>query len=148
MAQQGGESFRVIDRRRVRPEGEGAPEAEREPAAEPHGTAEPGDTSPAQPAAATHVAGRPEAVVPPPTFATLVQMLALNALEALGAAPGPEGHVRDIPDLPLARHAVDLLAMLDEKCRGNLSEAEGRLLEQTLFDLRMLVVRASSGARP
>jgi hypothetical protein len=74
-------------------------------------------------------------------------MLALNALEALGAAPGPEGLVRGSPDLPVARHCVDLLGVLEQKCRGNLTEAESRLLGQTLFDLRMLVVRAASGPR-
>jgi hypothetical protein len=45
--------------------------------------------------------------------------------------------------LPLARQTVDLLAMLEEKTKGNLSGDEERLLTQILFDLRMRYVELS-----
>jgi hypothetical protein len=74
-------------------------------------------------------------------------MLALYALEALGAVPGPDGRAA-APDPALARHSIDLLAVLEEKTRGNLTPEESRMLEQTLFDLRMLAVRVGRSARP
>jgi hypothetical protein len=60
----------------------------------------------------------------------------------LGQAPHPEtGSVEKT--LPLARQTVDLLAMLEEKTKGNLSGDEERLLTQILFDLRMRYVELS-----
>jgi hypothetical protein len=64
------------------------------------------------------------------------------ALMHLGQAPHPEtGSVEKT--LPLARQTVDLLAMLEEKTKGNLSGDEERLLTQILFDLRMRYVELS-----
>lgn len=80
--------------------------------------------------------------LPPASFPALVQMLAMSALDALGAIPGPDGQARP-PDLGLARHGIDLLTVLEAKTKGNLSADEARLLEQTLFDLRMLAVRSA-----
>jgi Domain of unknown function (DUF1844) len=44
------------------------------------------------------------------------------------------------PDLPLAQQSIDLLALLQEKTRGNLTAEEERFLQQMLFDLRMRFV--------
>jgi hypothetical protein len=160
--------FKVVDRRRFKEDGTPVPE---EPAAEesPRPRTAPPDDRPAEAsprpggAAAAGSPGRPEAEIgagpqrradaattgdlPPPSFASLVQMLGLYALEALGAVPGPDGGVA-APDPALARHSIDLLAVLEEKTRGNLTPEESRMLEQTLFDLRMLAVRVSRSARP
>ncbi len=88
---------------------------------------------------------RQDAPLPPPTFTTLVNTLALNTVAALGlAADRSEEGASAAADLPLARHTIDLLGMLEQKTAGNLSPDEARLLEQTLFELRMLFVRASS----
>jgi Domain of unknown function (DUF1844) len=46
------------------------------------------------------------------------------------------------PNLPLARHSIDMLAMLQEKTRGNLSSEEQRLLENGLTELRFRYVQA------
>lgn len=127
------EGFKVVDRRRFAAEGEPAPEGDAAPAGEPA----PG-SAPAPEAA------RPAAQPPPASFAALVQMLAMSALDALGAVPGEGGAARP-PDLPLARHAIDLLGVLEAKTSGNLTPDEARLLEQALFDLRMLAVRAARG---
>ena len=47
------------------------------------------------------------------------------------------------PELPLARHSIDMLAILQEKTRGNLTSEEKWLLENTLTELRMRFVQAS-----
>ncbi len=47
------------------------------------------------------------------------------------------------PDLPAARHAIDLLAMIAEKTRGNLSLEEQRLVENSLTELRFRFVQVS-----
>ena len=47
------------------------------------------------------------------------------------------------PDLPLARHSIDLMAMLLEKTKGNLELEEQRLLENSLTELRFRFVQVS-----
>jgi len=47
------------------------------------------------------------------------------------------------PDLSGARHAIDMLAMLSEKTRGNLSLEEGRLIENSLTELRFRFVQTA-----
>ncbi len=74
--------------------------------------------------------------IPPIDFTTFVLSLSASALVHMGIAPGPDGR-RVEPDLPLARQNVDILLLLQEKTKGNLTGAEERLLHQILFDLRM-----------
>jgi hypothetical protein len=75
-------------------------------------------------------------------FSTFVLSLSHSALMDLGQAPHPEtGSVEKT--LPLARQTIDLLSMLEEKTKGNLSGDEERLLTQILFDLRMRYVELS-----
>ncbi len=76
-----------------------------------------------------------EGEIPDANFLTLLQLLSTQAILALGMVPGPDGkqHV----ELPVARHFIDLLAVLESKCEGNLSNQESRFLEQTLHELRM-----------
>jgi hypothetical protein len=50
------------------------------------------------------------------------------------------------PNLPAARHAIDLLAMIAEKTRGNLVLEEQRLIENALTELRFRFVQASEQA--
>ncbi len=50
----------------------------------------------------------------------------------------------DEPNLPMARHSIDLLAVLQEKTRGNLSVEEQRLLENGLTELRFRYVQAAN----
>jgi hypothetical protein len=47
-------------------------------------------------------------------------------------------------NLPAARHTIDLLAVLQEKTRGNLSLEEQRLLENSLTELRFRYVEAAN----
>jgi hypothetical protein len=77
-------------------------------------------------------------------FNALVLSLGSSAIVHLGEAPDPtSGQKREKPELAMAQQSIDLLAMLQEKTRGNLSADEARFLENMLFDLRMLFVQAS-----
>ena len=80
--------------------------------------------------------------LPQVDFATFIISLSHSALMHLGEAPDPEtgGVVRN---LPLARQTIDLIAMLEDKTKGNLVGEEERLITQVLFDLRMRFVEQS-----
>ena len=78
-------------------------------------------------------------------FATFVLSLSHSALMHLGEAPDPETNKVEA-NLPLAKQNIDLLVLLEEKTKGNLSGDEERLLAQVLFDLRMRYVERSKGA--
>jgi len=81
--------------------------------------------------------------LPPPTFEFLVFSLKTQADIRLGLLPfGAEGNEEQL-DLPAARHVIDLLAMLSEKTRGNLSMEEQRLIENSLTELRFRFVQVS-----
>ena len=75
-------------------------------------------------------------------FTTFVLSLSHSALMHLGETPSPEtGEIE--PNLPLARQTIDLVGMLEEKTKGNLTGDEERLVAQILFDLRMRYVERS-----
>ena len=83
-----------------------------------------------------------EEALPHIDFSTFVLSLSHSALMHLGQAPNPEtGAVER--NLPLARQTIDLIAMLEDKTKGNLSGDEERLMSQILFDLRMRFVELS-----
>ena len=83
-----------------------------------------------------------EETLPKIDFSTFALSLSHSALMPLGQAPHPETGAFE-SSLPLARQTIDLLGMLEEKTRGNLSGDEERLLTQILFDLRMRYVELS-----
>lgn len=68
-------------------------------------------------------------------FEHLVQQLYLSALMQMGAA-APEGQ-RPRVDILGAKQSIDLLGVLAEKTKGNLSPAEDRTLQTVLFEVRM-----------
>lgn len=74
-------------------------------------------------------------------FATFVLSLSHSALVHMGDAPDPDGK-RSV-NLLLARQTIDLLSLLQDKTRGNLSGPEERILEQALYDLRLRYVEVS-----
>ena len=81
--------------------------------------------------------------LPPPTFEFLVFSLKMQAEMRLGLmGMGMSEDDNGTPDLPAARHAIDMLAMLAEKTRGNLSIEEQRLVENSLTELRFRFVQA------
>jgi hypothetical protein len=84
--------------------------------------------------------------LPPATFEFLAESLRMQAemqlgLMRLGSEEPPPA------DLDLARHTIDLMAMLQEKTRGNLTLEEQRLLENTLTLLRFRFVQVADEAR-
>ena len=83
--------------------------------------------------------------LPPPTFEFLVFSLKMQAEMRLGLL-GFGQEKADAPDLPSARHVIDLLAMLAEKTRGNLSLEEQRIIENSVTELRFRFVQASDKA--
>ena len=78
-------------------------------------------------------------------FSTFVLSLSHSALVHLGDAPPPEGQEPE-RNLSLARQTIDLLGILQEKTRNNLSGEEERLLDQALYDLRLRFVEISKGS--
>lgn len=81
-------------------------------------------------------------------FATLVLSLSHSALVHLGQADDPN-ELESRIDLTLARHSVDLIALLEEKTKGNLTGQEERLIGSVLVDLRarMQELAADSAAK-
>ena len=80
--------------------------------------------------------------LPEINFATFVVSLSSSALIHLGIAPDPmTGEQKK--DLAIAKQTIDMLAMLQEKTRGNLTEDEAQLMESMLYDLRMRYVAES-----
>jgi hypothetical protein len=89
--------------------------------------------------------------VPAMNFDRLVQSLYMTAAVQMGAGSAPNEQPRI--DILGARQSIDMLSVLDEKTKGNLTEAEKRLLQNALFDLRMSFLEitnaiASSAQRP
>jgi hypothetical protein len=79
----------------------------------------------------------------PIDFSTHVVSLASTALIALGRMPGPDGEAHPL-DLETARHLIDVLGMLEQKTKGNLEEAEQKLLQSLIYDLRVAYVDAQN----
>ena len=77
----------------------------------------------------------------PTDFASFLLSLASSALVHLGELDHPD-HATTRENLALAKQSLDILAMLHDKTRGNLTAEETRLLEQLLYELRMKYVAA------
>jgi hypothetical protein len=80
--------------------------------------------------------------LPAVDFHTFVLSLGSSALLHLGELEHPDVGAPQM-DLPLAKHTIDILAMLEEKTKGNLSPAEAKLIESLLYDLRLRFVELS-----
>lgn len=93
-------------------------------------------------APAAEAKGAPRGL-PKPDFAALVVSLGHSALFHLGAVSDPRSGEKGTLDLALAHQTIDLVEMLQEKTRGNLTDEETHLLEELLFDLRSRYVEAS-----
>ena len=85
---------------------------------------------------------------PQVSFIAFVFSLASNAAVHFGDLPDPLTNETRPPDLEAAAQLIDLLAMLEEKTRGNLSAEERQLLDQAIFELRMRYVEAKKAQSP
>lgn len=81
----------------------------------------------------------------PIDFYTFVLSLGSSAFVHLGDAPHPETGEPVTANLALAKQAIDILAMLAEKTKGNLTPEEERFMENLLTDLRFRYVQKSGG---
>ena len=81
--------------------------------------------------------------MPPLTFSSFLLSLATSAQVHLGAISNPVSGKRE-PLPAAAREVIDLLGMIQEKTRGNLTAEEELLLQHLLYDLRMLYVELTS----
>ncbi|MGB9623722.1 MAG: DUF1844 domain-containing protein [Phycisphaerae bacterium] len=81
--------------------------------------------------------------LPEPTFAEIINMILMQAMIGLGGMRTPDGRVI-APDLEIAKHHIDLLALLQEKTKGNLTDDERRLLDAALYEMRMRFVQATT----
>lgn len=86
-----------------------------------------------------------EYAVPEASLDTLVRSLVTQAQFALLSFEGESG--KHEPDLLVARHYIDMLAMLQEKTRGNLTLDEQRVLENSLTELRFRYVQTFEETR-
>jgi len=77
------------------------------------------------------------------TFEHVIQSIYLSAMIAMGA--GTEQGQQARIDIVGARQSVDMLSILQEKTKGNLTAEERQVLEQVLFELRMRFVQSSPG---
>jgi hypothetical protein len=78
--------------------------------------------------------------LPEGDLAALVSMLVTQALFALGLLQ-MEGQEEKKPDLELAKYSIDMLETIQEKTKGNLTEQEAKILENTLSQVRMAYVK-------
>jgi hypothetical protein len=83
-----------------------------------------------------------EPTLPEINFSSFLLSLSTSALMHLGEVPDPATERVD-KNLPLAQQSIDLLGMLREKTRGNLTPDEENLLDHLLADLRWRYVKAA-----
>ncbi len=84
--------------------------------------------------------------LPPPTFDFLVFSLRAQAEMQLGLMPFDDEE-KSKPNLDLARHTIDLMAVIQQKTRGNLTLEEQRMLDNSITELRFRFVQASEEAQ-
>ena len=84
--------------------------------------------------------------MPPANFETLLSTFITQALFAMGAIPDPQTGQPAL-HLDLARHHIDMLSVLEEKTKNNLSEDESKLLSGALYELRSRYVEVAQASR-
>jgi uncharacterized protein DUF1844 len=82
----------------------------------------------------------------PMTFQTLVFSLSTTAMLQLGFLSNPETGKRE-KNLPAAKQTIDILQILQEKTKGNLTSEESQLLEASLYDLKMTYLKATNNVK-
>ena len=81
------------------------------------------------------------------SFTAFVLSLASTAAIHFGDLPDPMSGEAAEPNLAGAAQMIEILSLLDQKTRGNLTAEERQVLEQILYELRMRFVQANSGTR-
>jgi hypothetical protein len=83
-----------------------------------------------------------EVTLPEVNFISFLLSLHTSALIQMGEVQDPLTQKAD-KKLPYAKQTIDLIAMLKEKTKGNLTQEEERGVEHILYDLRMRYVKAA-----
>jgi hypothetical protein len=81
------------------------------------------------------------------SFTAFVLSLASTAAIHFGDLPDPASGATAEPNLDGAAQMIEILALLEQKTRGNLTSEERQVLEQVLYELRMRFVEASDAAK-
>ena len=81
------------------------------------------------------------------SFPGFILSLATTAAVHFGDLADPNTGERQQPDLVAAHQMIELIGMLQEKTKGNLSPDEAKLVEDLLYELRMRYVQAQQGER-
>ena len=115
--------------------------AQEEPAAS---SPEP-STEPESLASAT--SSEPHPPAPPLTFSSFVFSLGTSSLMLMGESLDPQQPSPPV-NLPQAKEIIDILSMLEEKTKGNLSSEEASVIGDMLYTLRMKYVSATSWVSP
>ena len=84
--------------------------------------------------------------LPPPSFGLLVASFAAQASVALGQMPNPMTNKAEV-NLDLAKHAIDTLAILEQKTKGNLTAEESAMLEGVLHQMRIAYLEAQKAGK-
>lgn len=149
MADQGADKPRIIidsdwkSQAQAEKERLSAQEEARKQPAPPRPAASPIGPAPGGPAASRGPAGGAEEEgLPPADFRTLVGSLVTQALLYMGAIPDPETG-RGIVAPEYAKHYIDLLSMLEQKTKGNLTAEESSEITEVLHELRMRFVKVA-----
>ena len=81
-----------------------------------------------------------ETQLPEINFSTFIISLNASALVQLGVIEDPASGTK-VKNLPVAKQTIDILNMLEEKTRGNLTKEEENIIKNVLYDLRILYVK-------
>lgn len=75
-------------------------------------------------------------------FSTFILSLSTSVLVNLGEFPDPISNQNTI-NLPVAQQTINIIEILQDKTRGNLTAEEDRLIDMVLYDLRMKYIEAA-----
>ena len=84
--------------------------------------------------------------IPEASFQILLATLGTQAMAMMGLLPNPEGDGNTQTHLPMARHLIHMIGVLEDKTKGNLTPEEANLLQENLHQLRMAYVAVSRQA--
>lgn len=132
------QGFQIRDRRSHVSDETGKPASEKKPSVEEKKQAAP------QPESAPSAKAEGSF---PVNFSSFILSLATSALIHLGEEANPATGEKSV-QLPMARQVIDLLSLLEEKTKGNLTREEQDLVSQVLFTLRMKFVEVEKKRRP
>lgn len=83
---------------------------------------------------------KPDGQIPEMSFSTFIISLNHSALFHLGVIADPSTGTKT-KNIELAKQSIDIIALLGEKTKGNLTEEEDGMLKSLLYDLRMIYVK-------